>query len=145
MSPPSLTVAGLLRRQPETGGLPLELLSGHAGVERPISSPHIQKTGLALAGFHEYLRPARILVFGESEVRYLESLEHGTRVAMLGAMFRHDIPCALITGGWEPPPDLLTASEACRVPVLRTPIATPVAINRIAALLDDALAVREVI
>ena len=145
MSSPSLTVAGLLRRRSDAGGLPLELLSGKAGVERPISSPHIQKTGLALAGFHEYLRPARILVFGESEVRYLESLEHDARVNMLGAMFRYDIPCVLITGGWDPPQDLLDSSEACRVPVLRTPIATPVAISRIATILDDALAVREVL
>jgi HPr kinase/phosphorylase len=126
-------------------GLPLEILSGKAGLERPISSPHIQKTGLALAGFHEYLRPARILVFGESEVRYLESLEHEARVAMLEAMFKHDIPCVLITGGWEPPADLLATSERCCVPVLRTPIATPVAISRVSTLLDDALAVREVL
>ncbi|HKE87146.1 MAG TPA: HPr(Ser) kinase/phosphatase [Vicinamibacterales bacterium] len=144
MSTRSLTVEALLRRRSETVGLPLELLSGGGGVDRPISSPHIQKTGLALVGFHEYLQPARILVFGESEVRYLESLEHDARVAMLGAMFRHDIPCVLITGGWDPPPDLLEASDAYRVPVLRTPIATPIAISRIAALLDDALAVREV-
>jgi HPr kinase/phosphorylase len=60
-------------------------------------------------------------------------------------MFQHDIPCVLITGGWEPPPDLLVASEACAVPVLRTSIATPIAINRIGALLEDALAVREVL
>src|SRR5262247_1504392 len=145
MSIRSLTVEALLRRRSETVGLPLELLSGRGGVDRPISSPHSQKTGLALVGFHEYLQPARILVFGESEVRYLESLEHDARVAMLGAMFRHDIPCVLITGGWEPPADLLVASEACRVPVLRTPIATPVAINRIGAVLDDALAVREML
>src|SRR5689334_17165281 len=144
MSTRTLTVEGLLRRRSDSGALPLELLSGQAGVERPISSPHIQKTGLALAGFHEYLQPRRILVFGESEVRYLESLEHDARVAMLAAIFRHDIPCVLITGGWEPPQDLLDASEACRVPVLRTPVATPVAISRIATLLDDALAVREV-
>ena len=143
MSSPSLTVAGLLRRRSD-GGLPLELLSGGTGVERPISSPHIQKTGLALAGFHEYLRPARILVFGESEVRYLESLEHTARVSMLSAAFGHDIPCVLITGGWDPPQDLLDASETFQVPVLRTPIATPVAISRIATLLDDALAVREI-
>ena len=144
MSTRSLTVEALLRRRSETIGLPLELLSGRAGVDRPISSPHIQKTGLALVGFHEYLQPARILVFGESEVRYLESLEHDVRVAMLGAMFRHDIPCVLITGGWDPPQDLLESSDAYRVPVLRTPIDTPVAISRIAALLDNALAVREV-
>jgi HPr kinase/phosphorylase len=145
MSVPSLTVAGLLKSRAETSGLPLELLSGGNGIERVIASPHIQKTGLALAGFHEYLRPARVLVFGESEVRYLESLEHAARVTMLAAMFQHDIPCVLITGGWEPPPDLLVASEACAVPVLRTSIATPIAINRIGALLEDALAVREVL
>jgi HPr kinase/phosphorylase len=145
MSTPSLTVAGLLKSRPDAAGLPLEILSGHAGVERAIASPHIQKTGLALAGFHEYLRPARILVFGESEVRYLESLQHDARVAMLAAMFRHDIPCVLITGGWEPPPDLLSASETCGIPVLRTPIATPIAINRVGLLLDDALAVRDII
>jgi HPr kinase/phosphorylase len=145
MSTRTLTVEGLLRRRSDSGTLPLELLSGRSGLERPISSPHIQKTGLALAGFHEYLQPRRILVFGESEVRYLESLEHDARVAMLAAIFRHDIPCVLITGGWEPPQDLLDASEACRVPVLRTPVATPVAISRIATLLDDALAVREVL
>ena len=145
MSTRSMTVAELLRRRPDASGLPLELLSGQSGVERPISSPHIQKTGLALAGFHEYLQPARILVFGESEVRYIESLEHEARIVMLGEMFTHDIPCVLITGGWTPPQDLLDASDACRVPVLRTPIATPVAINRIGALLDDALAVREIL
>src|SRR6185436_18481299 len=64
---------------------------------------------------------------------------------LLEAMFKHDIPCVLITGGWEPPPDLLATSERCCVPVLRTPIATPVAISRVSTLLDDALAVREVL
>jgi len=145
MSAPSLTVAGLLKKRPETSGLPLELLSGADGMNRLIGSPHIQKTGLALAGFHEYLRPARVLVFGESEVRYIESLDHEARVTMLAAMFRYDIPCVLITGGWEPPAELLVASESCAVPVLRTSIATPIAINRIGTLLEDALAVREVL
>ena len=63
----------LLKSRAEAIGLPLELLSGAGGLDRTISSPHIQKTGLALAGFHAYLQPARILVFGESEVRYLEA------------------------------------------------------------------------
>ena len=56
-------------------GLPLELLAGADGLTRVITSPHIQKTGLALAGFHEYLKPGRVLIFGESEIRYLESLD----------------------------------------------------------------------
>lgn len=142
---PSVTVAGLLRSRPEALGLPLELLSGKAGLERAITSPHIQKTGLALAGFDEYLQPQRILVLGESEVRYLESLDADGRVKALAAAFNHDIPCVLITGGWDPPPELLAAAERYHVPLLRTPIATPMAIAKISVLLDDTLAVREIV
>ena len=98
---PAVTVAGLLHSRPEVIGLPLELLSGEGGLERGITSPHIQKTGLALTGFDEYLRPARILVFGESEVRYLESLPAERRLDTLASVFSHDIPCVLITGGWD--------------------------------------------
>ncbi|MDO8795255.1 MAG: HPr(Ser) kinase/phosphatase [Vicinamibacterales bacterium] len=140
---PSVTVGGLLQSRPETLGLPLELLSGEAGLDRVITSPHIQKTGLALAGFHEYLQPERILVLGESEVRYLESLETSARTNSLWAAFGHNIPCVLITGGWDPPPELLAASEQYRVPVLRTGVTTPLAIAKITAVLDDKLAVRE--
>jgi len=63
---------------------------------------------------------------------------------MLGAMFAHEIPCVLITGGGNVPADLLTASDQHHVPLLRTPVATPIAIAKIGTLLDDALAVREV-
>jgi HPr kinase/phosphorylase len=143
--PPALSVAGLLQRRSDAIGLPLELLSGTSGVERAIASPHIQKTGLALAGFHEYLQPGRVLVFGESEVRYLESLDSTTRISMLAAAFAHDIPCVLITGGWQPPAELLAACERYHVPLIRTSIATPVAIAKIGALLEDALAVRQVV
>jgi HPr kinase/phosphorylase len=145
MGEPAVTVAGLLHSRPEAIGLPLELLSGESGLERIITSPHIQKTGLALTGFDEYLRPARILVFGESEIRYLESLAPATRLATLVTVFRHEIPCVLITGGWAPPPELVAAAARHGVPLLRTPINTPLAIAKISALLDDRLAVREVI
>src|SRR3954466_7387966 len=108
---PSVTVSGLLKSRPDALGPPLELLSGDSPLQRLITSPHIQKTGLALAGFHEYLQPSRVFVFGESEVRYLESLDAPDRMNMLAAAFSHDIPCVLITGGWHPPVELLQASE----------------------------------
>ena len=98
----SITVEGLLKSRAEAIGLPLELLGGGEGLQREIASPHIQKTGLALAGFDAYLQPARILIFGESEIRYLESLDSASRVHVLAAAFSHDIPCVLITGGFTP-------------------------------------------
>ena len=145
MSEPVLTVAGLVERGSGPGSLSLELLGGQAGLDRRIASPYIQKTGLALAGYHEYLRPGRIVVYGESEVRYLDGLSHDARMDVLDTTFGHDIPCVLITGGWEAHADLRSASDRYEVPLLRTSISTPVAISRISALLDDALAVREII
>jgi len=142
---PQLTVAGLLRSRSEAIGLPLELLSGREGAARLITSPHIQKTGLALAGFHEYLQPGRVLVFGESEVRYLDGLDPDTLLNVLAAAFSHDIPCVLITGGWTPPPPLLAACERFHVPLLRTSVATPAAIAKIGVLLENLLAVRQVV
>ena len=144
-SPRSITVASLLKSRAEAIGLPFELLGGRSGLDRTISSPHIQKTGLALAGFDAYLQPARILVFGESEIRYLESLDAASRTNVLAAAFSHDIPCVLITGGWKPPVELLAASDRYHIPLLRTPVTTPVSIAKIEYLLDDELAERRVI
>ena len=140
-----ITVGSLLQSRAEAIGLPFELLGGASGLERTISSPHIQKTGLALAGFDAYLQSGRILIFGESEIRYLESLDAGSRTNVLAAAFSHDIPCVLITGGWDPPVELLAASDRYHVPLLRTAVATPVSIAKIEYLLDDELAERQVI
>lgn len=131
--------------RPEQAGLPLEVVSGAAGLGRAIASPHIQKTGLALAGFDEYLQPGRVLVFGESEIRFLDGLDQRTRVGALAAAFAHDIPCVLITGGLEPSADLRAAADTHGVPLLRTKVPTPFAIAKLTTLLEDVLAVREAV
>src|SRR5215475_248681 len=112
---PGVTVGALLNSHPESFGLPLELLAGADGLDRVITSPHIQKTGLALAGFHEYLKPGRILIFGESEIRYLESLDSAGRVNALRLALTLDFPCVIITGGFMPPPELLLEAERARL------------------------------
>src|SRR5439155_27215231 len=112
-----VTVGALLESRPEAFGLPLELLAGGDGLDRVITSPHIQKTGLALAGFQEYLRPGRVLIFGESEIRYLESLEASARVASLRLALTLDFPCVLITGGFKPPPELVVVAGRATLPL----------------------------
>ena len=143
--PPGVTVAGLLSSRPEAFGLPLELLAGANGLDRVITSPHIQKTGLALAGFHEYLKPGRVLIFGESEIRYLESLESAGRITSLRLALTLDFPCVLITGGFPPPVELLAEAERARLPLLKTGVATPTAIAKLSSLLEDSLAERTMI
>jgi HPr kinase/phosphorylase len=139
---PGVTVEALLASRPEAFGLPLELLAGSEGLDRVITSPHIQKTGLALSGFHEYLKPGRVLIFGESEIRYLESLEEGARSASLRLALTLDFPCIVITGGFVPPPQLAVEAERARLPLLKTAVATPTAIAKLSSLLEDSLAER---
>ena len=143
--PPGVTVGGLLSSRPEAFGLPLELLAGGNGLDRVITSPHIQKTGLALAGFHEYLKPGRVLIFGESEIRYLESLESAGRITSLRLALTLDFPCVVITGGFTPPAELLVEAERARVPLLKTSVATPTAIAKLSSILEDSLAERTMI
>jgi HPr kinase/phosphorylase len=145
MSPiPGVTVGALLETRPEGFGLPFELLAGAAGLDRRITSPYIQKTGLALAGFHEYLEPGRVLIFGESEIRYLESLETPARVNSLRLALTLDFPCVLITGGFTPPPEVVIEAERVKLPLLKTPVATPIAIAKLTSILEDWLAERTV-
>ena len=138
----SVTVGALLASRPEAFGLPLELLAGADGLDRVITSPHIQKTGLALAGFHNYLKPGRVLVFGESEIRYLESLAAGPRTDAMRLAMTHDFPCVFITGGFTPPVELVVEAERARLPLIKTSIATPMAIAKLGSILEDSLAER---
>ena len=140
--PPGVSVGALVGSHPETVGLPFDLLAGAGGLDRRITSPYIQKTGLALAGFHEYLRPGRVLIFGESEIRYLESLETSARINSLRLALTLDFPCVLITGGFTPPAEVAMEAERADLPLLKTPVATPIAIAKLTSILEDWLAER---
>jgi HPr kinase/phosphorylase len=144
-SPSAVTVGALLRSRPEAFGLALELLAGADGLDRAITSPHVQKTGLALAGFHAYLKPGRVLIFGESEIRYLESLPPAARSRALELALTHDFPCVLLTGGFTPPREVVIEAERAQVPLLKTATPTPTAIAKLSSILEDSLAERTVI
>ncbi len=142
-SPSGVTVATVLRDLADSRSLDLELLAGRGGLERSITNPHTQKTGLALSGFDAYLRGGRVLVFGESEIRYLESLEAPDRSAVLRRVLNnHDLPCLLITDGFELPVEIPREADRANVPLLRTRAATPEAMSRLSTLLDTYLSAR---
>jgi HPr kinase/phosphorylase len=138
-----VSVAALIGARGAGSGLDLDLLAGAAGLERRVTVPYIQKTGLVLAGFDEYLRPGRVLIFGESEVRFLERMDAPARVRALRQLFARDFPCVMITMGLEAPAELAVEAERASVPVLRTALSTPVAIGRLTALLEHRLAPQE--
>jgi len=139
-----VTVGALLGARGASGGLHLDLLAGAAGLDRRITLPYVQKTGLALAGYDEYLRAGRVLIFGESEIRFLERLDASARAHNLRRLFARDFPCVMITMGLDSPAELSAEAERVGVPVLRTALPTPVAIARLTTILEDKMAPREV-
>ncbi len=143
--PPVVTVGHLLRGRGDLIGFGVELLAGAAGLDRAITSPYIQKTGLALAGYHEYLRPGRVLIYGDSEVRHLQSLAAAARAEVLARSFAFAIPCVLVTSALPLPPEVGQEADRAGVPLLRTAISTPLAIGMLMSILEDRLASREVV
>ena len=141
-SPLEVAVGRLIEPRPESAEFIVDVLAGRSGLGRAVRSPHVQKTGLALAGFHEYIRPGRVLVFGESEVRFLESRSHAERLALAARLLEHDIPCILCTSNLRPPDQLLDACDRAGVPLLLSPTSTGTAISKITARLEEHLAER---
>jgi HPr kinase/phosphorylase len=144
-SPSGVSVATVLRDLVESRALDLELLAGAGGIERRITNPHPQKTGLALSGFDQYLRDGRVLVFGESEVRFLESLAEPDRTGVLQRVFTHALPCIVLTDGIVPPAEVGVEADRANLPLMRTTQATPMAMARLATVLEGYLAARGVV
>jgi HPr kinase/phosphorylase len=144
-STPAVTVAVLLGARAEALGLRIEMLAGAAGLSRPITSPHIQKTGLALAGYDEYLHAGRVLVFGQSEIRFLDRQHPEDRHSLIVKAIERGVPCIISTGGHAPPAEVLAACNERAVALLLTPGTTGGTIARLTALLEDSLAERQIV
>ena len=138
-------VATVLRDLAETRGVDLELVAGAGGVDRRITNPHPQKTGLALSGFDQYLREGRVLVLGESEIRFLESLSAVERLDVVAArlLARHPVHGRhrrFRAAGGTP-----GRGRSRGLPLLRSRGATPLVMARLSAALDVYLAARGVV
>jgi HPr kinase/phosphorylase len=120
--------------------LRLTLLAGKKGLTRKISSSRIQKPGLVLAGFMEYLHKERIQVFGNTEMSYLSTMPRDRAVDTLRHFFTQDIACLVVTKGLPVPPEMLAAAEQHGVPLLQTTHLSSTFIESVQSYLEDILA-----
>ncbi len=121
--------------------LGLKVLAGRKGLrQRMISNPRIQKPGLALAGYLDYVREGRIQVVGQSEVSYLGTLDPQEADRRMVALASTEIAAILIAKGLEPSSGVVDYCDSVGMPLLGTAVQTSEAIARISNFLEERLA-----
>ncbi len=124
------------------GSLKLDIAAGRAGTQNRVHLARVQRPGLALTGYTDYIRYGRVQILGSSEAGYLRKLPARQRRAVLRKLCACRISCFVVTKGIPPDPELLKAAEARGIPVLVTPLESTPFIKLLAAFLDERLATR---
>ena len=125
--------------------LALSLISEPETLSKKINSPHVNRPGLALAGYFEVFSAERVQVFGETEVRYLQSLRDEELVARVRDMFKTDIPCIIITKGLTLPPVLEYLANDLNIALLSSRLSTINLIQHLSRYLQDIFALEKTI
>ena len=92
--------------------------------EIQISSPEVNRPGLALAGFYEVFETERIQLIGYAETQYLHSLEPSTKRVMLQKLVDAKPVAIIYTTNIEVDAALIERAQRNGVPVLRTDLKT---------------------
>ncbi len=138
----SITVGFLFEAVKER--LKLEQLTT-VGRDNVIRDKNIHRPGLALAGYVALFTYDRLQVFGNTEIRYLNSMPLDDRVRSFNTLFKFEIPCIVVTNGNSLDRELVQLAADHNVPVFRTPLETTKAVYFLSDFLDDQFAPQTVI
>lgn len=122
--------------------IPLELVSGEAGLEKTIPGPQVNRPGLGLAGFFEHFAFSRIQIFGKGETAFVSHLLDRKETENLEHFFSYDIACCVFSHNASIPHRFLEMAEAHGVAVFRTSLETSDFVRRIEHFLNEEFAPR---
>jgi HPr kinase/phosphorylase len=108
----------------EHNALNIRCIGGRKGLSREISTPDLNRPGLALSGFYDDFAFQRIQLFGRGEMSYLNKLAEEGKTDTIKRTFSYPIPCCIFTHGLTPTRAFFEAAEGSGCPVLQTDLAT---------------------
>jgi HPr kinase/phosphorylase len=129
-----LTVEALLEAKGQ--GLALELLT-KGSLKRTIQAATISSPGLVLAGFTDRFPKGRLQIFGETEIRFLDSLTEAQRRKSLETFYSLDMPAVIVTKGLKVPAILIDLAQENDVPLLRSKLKTGELYRRLQPYLEE--------
>lgn len=136
----TLTTRELLADQ----GLQLRcrLIAGSAGLDRSITHPRVQKSGLAMVGHLHGIVPTRVQILGETELSYAEALPVQKQLHAARQLFSMSLACVIVSRGVLPPRPFIDEAERSSTPLVVCEERSSAAITSLHTLLDERLAPR---
>ncbi|WP_246942627.1 HPr(Ser) kinase/phosphatase [Bacillus pinisoli] len=118
----------------------LELLSGHEGINRPITTSDLSRPGIEMAGFFTYYPAERIQLLGKTEMSFYHQLSLEERKDRMNQLCTDITPGIILSRDMEVPQELLDASEREAVPIMRSSMKTTRLSSRLTNYLESMLA-----
>lgn len=118
----------------------LQKLNGENGFANEIKEKNLHRPGLALAGYVGLFTFDRVQIMGNTEIRYLNSLDPAQRRAAFTTLLEFQIPCIVLTNGNTIEDGLLEAASVKNIPVFATQFSTTKISYFLADFLDDQFA-----
>jgi HPr kinase/phosphorylase len=133
-----LTIEDLYRTKREV--LQLELLTPDCTLGRPIESPTVSSPGLVLAGFTDRFLTGRLQVLGETEMRFLQSLEAERLREALDGFLALGMPALFVAKHLDVPPLLVELARQRQIPVFSSSLKTGELYRRLQPYLEEQFA-----
>lgn len=108
----------------ENESLALKCVAGRQGLGKEITQPHIDRPGLALAGYFDHFTFKRIQIFGIRECSFIEKMEKEKNLESIEKFFSYQMPCCIYTTGLTPGKKIKELAVRANCPILVTPLST---------------------
>jgi HPr kinase/phosphorylase len=129
----------------EHNDLGLTCIAGRQGLLRVVSTPDLNRPGLALNGFFDNFGSDRLQIFGRGEHSFVERLADAGTLEHIEELFKREIPGCIFTHGRTPPDSFIGYARAAGCPILQTDLPTSEFVMRLIRALGNVFAARETI
>ena len=120
--------------------LGLTLVAGRKGLKKRITHSQVQKMGLALTGFTQFIAPERLQIIGKTEMAYVRTLSPDLHVKVIHQICSLELSCLVVTRNLEIPELLLKEADEREIPLFLTSLNTTDFIERVTKFLEEKLA-----
>ncbi|KRN28489.1 HPr kinase phosphorylase [Lactobacillus selangorensis] len=121
-------------------------LDVYAGAEyldkRRVTVSDISRPDLELTGYFNYYPHERIQVFGRTEISFAKNMSSEERLLIMRRMCAADTPAFVVSRNLQPFPEMLTAADEAKIPVLGSKLPTTRLSSLLTQYLDSQLAER---